>query len=260
MNMEMYDDENTLHKSFDTNFLTEYLLQAQWAEFIELKKIITELFYERNVPISILDIGIGNARIPRHLCGIGEIWEMIERYDGTDNVQNCIEISKKVINELAIEDKVTPFFYDASDLDKWDRQYDLIITTWFTAGNFYPENFPFDTYSESGKIMDLSKNEKFEKIFASAYDLLKPGGEVVIGSCYIDNDPTRKKQEEFYRKAGMTMITNEKDSFTATKERFWSQRFTKEKIYNYLHFVAREKIVFIPLDTYAYAMQVRIEK
>ncbi|MEO8414176.1 MAG: hypothetical protein ABI472_10980 [Ginsengibacter sp.] len=258
--MEMYDDDNTLHKSFDANFLTDYLLQAQSDEFIELKKVISELFYKRNVPISILDIGIGNAQIPRHLCGIEEIWDMIERYDGTDNVQNCIEISKKVINELAVADKVTSFFYDASNLDKWNKQYDLIITTWFTAGNFYPENFPFDTYRESGKITDLSKNEKFEKIFSSAYNLVKPGGEVVFGACYIDTDSTRKKQEDFYRKAGMTIITNEKDSFTTTKERFWSQRFTKEKIYSYLHFVAREKIVFTPLDTYKYAMQVRIKK
>jgi len=108
--------------------------------------------------------------------------------------------------------------------------------------------------------MDLTKNEKFEKIFTSAYNLLKHGGEVVIGSCYIDNDKTRKKQEEFYRKAGITIITKEKDSFTATKERFWSQRFTKKKLLNYLGFVAPEKISFTALDTYQYEMQVRIRK
>ena len=108
--------------------------------------------------------------------------------------------------------------------------------------------------------MDLSKNEKFEKIFSSAYNLLKPGGEVVIGSCYIDNDKTREKQEEFYRKAGMTIITGEKDSFTGTKERFWSQRFTQKKLLDYLGFVAPEKISFTALDTYEYAMQVRIRK
>ena len=258
--MEMYDNVNTVQKSFDSDFLTEYLVQAQWAEFIELKKIITELYSAKGNPISILDIGIGNARIPKHLSGIKEIWDMIEKYEGTDNAQTCVDISKKVIAELGIEDKVNAFFYDALQLDKWDKKYDLVITTWFTAGNFYLENFPFDTYKETGKIMDLSKNEKFEKIFTSAYDLLKPGGEVVIGSCYIDNDKTREKQEEFYRKAGMTIITKEKDSFTATKERFWSQRFTQKKLLNYLSFVAPEKISFTALDTYEYAMQVRIRE
>jgi SAM-dependent methyltransferase len=258
--MEMYDNENTIQKSFDTDFLTEPLLQAQWAEFIELKKIITELYYLKGEPISVLDIGIGNARIPKHLSGISEIWSMIKVYDGTDNSQTCVDISKDVITNLGIQDKVNAFLYDATDLYKWNKKYDLILTTWFTSGNFYPENFPFDTYKDFAKNMDLSKNEKFEKIFSAAYDLLEPGGEVVLGSCYNDNEATREKQEFFYKKAGMTVITNEKDSFTATKERFWSQRFTKEKLLNYLHFAQSEKISFLPLDTYNYAMQVRIKK
>jgi hypothetical protein len=155
---------------------------------------------------------------------------------------------------------VSVYFFEALDLNRWDRKYDLIITTWFTAGNFYPANFPFETYKESGAKADLSKNEKFEKVFSNAYNLLQPWGEIIIGACYIDNDRTRKKQEDFYRKAGMTIITGDQDSFTATKERFWSQRFTREKIYSYLHFVLPEKISFIPLDTYDYAMQVRIKK
>ena len=58
----------------------------------------------------------------------------------------------------------------------------------------------------------------------------------------------------------MTVITSPEDSFTATKEGFWSQRFTKEKLLNYLHFVDPAKISFAPLDTYQYAMQVRIRK
>jgi hypothetical protein len=258
--MEMYDNENTLQKSFDTAFLTEELLQAQWAEFIELKKVVTEIYHKKRHPITILDIGIGNARIPKHLSGIKEIWDMIEHYDGTDNALNCISLSEKVIAGLDIQDKVSVYFFEALDLNRWSRKYDLIITTWFTAGNFYPVNFPFETYKESGVKADLSKNEKFERIFLNAYNLLQPGGEIIIGACYIDNDRTRKKQEEFYRKAGMTIITDELDSFTATKERFWSQRFTHGKIYNYLHFVLPEKISFIPLDTYDYAMQVRIKK
>jgi len=257
--MEMYDNENTLQKSFDTDFLTEESLQAQWAEFIELKKIITEVYRKKGRPITILDIGIGNARIPKHLCGIEEIWDMIEKYDGTDNAVNCTEIAGTVIEGLGIGDKVSVYFLEALDLNKWDRRYDLVITTWFTAGNFYPADFPFETYNESGQRIDLSKNEKFEKIFWNAYNLLEPQGEIVIGACYIDNNRTRKKQEAFYKKLGMAIITDELDSFTATKERFWSQRFTQQKIYEYLHFVLPEKISFTPLDTYEYAMQVRIK-
>jgi SAM-dependent methyltransferase len=258
--MNMYDDPNTVEKSFNLDYISEHLVQAQWAEFIELKKVMTEIAKQKNAPISILDIGIGNARIPKHLCGVKEIWEMVASYDGTDNAETCVTISTENIAALNIQDKVKAYHFEATDLNKWEKKYDLVITTWFTAGNFYPDDFPFETYAGSGLLLDLSKNKKFEKIFSNAYDLLNPGGEVLIGACYIDNDSTRQKQEESYRKMGMTVVTDEKDSFTATKERFWSQRFTKEKLHSYLHFVDPRKIVITPLDTYNYAMQVRIQK
>ncbi|TAL43358.1 MAG: class I SAM-dependent methyltransferase, partial [Chitinophagaceae bacterium] len=252
--------ENTVKASFDLNYVSEYLLQAQWAEFIELKKVISEIADRNKRPVTILDIGIGNARIAKHLSGIKDIWDKVAFYDGTDNAMACVEISNKEIERLNIGDKVAAHFLDATDLDKWEKKYDMVITTWFTAGNFYPDDFPFDSYMESGKRLDLTTNKKFDTIFRNAYSLLNPGGEVVIGACYIDNDATRLKQEESYRKMGMTVITDEKDSFTATKDSFWSQRFTKEKLYSYLSFAEPSKISFTPLDTYNYAMQVRIRK
>lgn len=254
----MYDNENTVQKSFDEDFLPEELLQAQWAEFIELKKIITELFNRKQSPLHVLDIGIGNARIARHLSGVKELWDMIAVYDGTDNALPCIKISNEIIKQLNIDDKVAVHFFDAVNLSQWKKKYDLIITTWFTAGNFYPDDFDFDNYRPG--TLDLSHNKKFEQIFSGAYSLVNPGGEIVIGACYIDNDNTRKKQESFYQKMGMTVITNGKDNFTATKERFWSQRFTEEKLKTYFHFADPGKISSTPLDTYDFARQVRIKK
>lgn len=89
---------------------------------------------------------------------------------------------------------------------------------------------------------------------------MNTAGEIVIGACYIDNDRTRLKQEHSYQMMGMTILTDERDSFTATIEKFWSQRFTQEKILDYLSFVEPEKITFTALDTYDYAMQLRIKK
>jgi SAM-dependent methyltransferase len=256
----MYDNENTVRASFDSNYISEYLLQAQWAEFIELKKVITEISDRNNRPVTILDIGVGNARIPKHLCGIKDIWDKVAFYDGTDNAMACVEISNQEIEKLNITDKVAVHYFEATNLDKWKKKHDMVITTWFTAGNFYPEDFPFDTYKNSGKRLDLTTNEKFVTIFKSAYNLLNPGGEIVIGACYIDSDATRLKQEESYQKMGMTVITDRDDTFTATRETFWSQRFTKEKLYSYLSFVEPSNIRFTPLDTYNYAMQVRVRR
>ena len=192
----MYDNENTVRASFDLNYISEYLIQAQWAEFIELKKVITEIADRNKRPVTILDVGIGNARIPKHLCGIKDIWHKVAFYDGTDNAMACVEISNKEIKKLDISDKVAAHYFDAANLDKWNKKYDMVITTWFTAGNFYPDDFPFDSYKDSGKKLNLTTNEKFTTIFRNAYNLLHPDGEVVIGACYLDNAATRLKQEE----------------------------------------------------------------
>ena len=257
--MAMYDNANTVEKSFDLNYISEPLIQAQWAEFIELKKVITELYHRLKRPLSILDIGIGNARIPKHLSGVKEIWDMVALYDGTDNAQSCVDISEKNIAALNIQDKVTAHFFEAASLNKWPKKYDLVISTWFTAGNFYPDDFSFDTYQLTTQRLDLSHNKKFETVFKNAYQLLSPGGELLLGACYIDNESTRLKQEQSYTKMGMTIITTAEDSFTATKEGFWSQRFTPQKLFSYLSFASPENISFTPLDTYDYAMQVRVK-
>ncbi|MFT5964039.1 MAG: SAM-dependent methyltransferase [Flavobacterium sp.] len=258
--MGMYNNEAIFEKSWDKNYLSEELIQAQWAEFVELKKVIADLYQKNKAPLKTLDIGIGNARIAKHLSGIPEIWDMLDSYDGTDNAEACVQLARQTAEELEIDDKVKVYLVDAIHLDTWKKKYDLILITWFTAGNFYPSNFPFYSYNSSENRLDLSRNEQFEIIFSHLYALLNPGGEIVIGACYIDNDATRLKQEHSYKKMGMTVITTNEDSFTATKEGFWSQRFTEEKMLAYLHFVRPEKISFTALDTYNYAMQIIIKK
>ena len=48
--MAMYDNENTVLKSFNLDYISEYLIQAQWAEFVELKKVITLISEKMNAP------------------------------------------------------------------------------------------------------------------------------------------------------------------------------------------------------------------
>ncbi|MFE3869147.1 hypothetical protein ACFX5E_13840 [Flavobacterium sp. LS2P90] len=140
-----------------------------------------------------LDVGIGNARIVKHLSAIPEMWNMIKLYDGIDNAEICVNLARNTANELNIEDRVTVYFLDAVKLNQLQKQYDLIIITWFTAGNFYSENFPFENYNLLSEKIDLSKNKKFDTIFTFAYKMLNANGEILIGACYIDNENTRKK-------------------------------------------------------------------
>jgi cyclopropane fatty-acyl-phospholipid synthase-like methyltransferase len=255
--MEMYDKPKHVEDTFNESNLSEYLLQAQWAEFVELKKAITELYKKKKSSLKVLDIGIGDARILKHLVGIKEIWDAIEHYDGIDVAQNCVDISKKVIKDLKIEKKVGVQLLDAVKLKTLNQKYDLIISTWFTAGNLYPFDFDFKEFKPG---YDMSTNDKFTMVFRQAYEILNSDGEIIIGSMYIDNEETRKKQEDSYKHFDWTIITDERDCFTATKDGWWSQRYTKQRVYDYLNFIPKEKISFIPLDTYDYAMMVRIIK
>jgi len=258
--MNMYDNPDTVTHSFDENYLSPYLIQAQWAEFVALKEVIYELADRLQHPIRILDIGVGSGRIIQNLHDIPEVWQHVAHYTGTDNAVLCLDLASKMVNDFGINDKVTLLNLDAVALDQLTGTYDLIMTTWFTAGNFYPDDFDFKGYSRANSKLDLTINSKFTSIFSQAYGLLAPQGEIVLGACYKDNDATRMKQELSYQKMGMTIITSPEDSFTATKERFWSQRFTKEKLYAYLPFVSPQQFVFKDLDTYEYAMQVRIKR
>ena len=93
---------------------------------------------------------------------------------------------------------------------------------------------PLDTSDSAVNRYSLETNRKFTRAFLAAYEKLNPHGELVLGSAYLDNRATREKQEHFYRHFGMHVITGEKDSFTASKELMWSQRFTPERFLAYL--------------------------
>lgn len=264
----MYKYEK-VDRTLDEKYMTPFLRNAQIAEFRELKRIINEIYSENKTPLTMLDIGVGDGRIPVFLSK-EKIWDKIKLYIGFDNSKIEIKKCKKVIKKNRIGDKVKVVYFDAVNLNKKARNeifkhsYDLIICTYFTAGNFKPDEIKIKT-GRDGLILPYPKsclepNKKFIKIFKGAYKLLKPNGKIVLGSTYIDTDINRKRQEEFYKKCGMTIITSKKDSFTATKEGFWSQRFTEERIYNYFSWIKRKNIKFIPLDDYNFARMVIISK
>lgn len=255
---EMYDNSKHLEDTFTESNLSEYLLQAQYAELVELKNAIDQIQKALSRNISLLDIWVWDARIVKRLSWIREIREILEQYHGIDISQNCVDETNRVVEDLWLQHKVKTRLLDASHLDELNDTYDLIITTRFTAGNFYPRNFSFENFISWS--FDLSVNDKFTQIFAHAYNKLNAWWEIIIGSIYVDNVWTREKQEDSYRNFWWNVITGEGDSFTASDAGWWSQRFTEQRVRDYLSFIPEEKISFIPLDTYDYAMMVRIKK
>ena len=149
---------------------------------------------------------------------------------------------------------------EAEKIDDIDEKFDIVMTNWFTGGNFYPFGFNLKAIEQKWYLFNLTTNDKFDMIMKKSFDLLNKNGELILGALYKQNDATRQKQEKSYLQMRMTIITKPEDTYTATKEGFWSQRFTKNQLYDYLHFAKRENIEIIDLDNYDYAMQVRIRK
>ena len=257
--MIMYEKPEVF-RTLDLDFMTGYLKQAQWAEFIELKKIINEVAKRKGTPIDVLDIGIGDARIPITLAEIEEVWKCIDKFDGIDISDDILRVAKDKIKKYNLSDKVNIKKFDAKNLNQLldlEQRYDLVICTYFTAGNFFPDSFSFD---ENIDDLDHSKIKNvFQKVFKPAFDLVRPSGELILGSIYIDNTNSALRQKQFYEKCGMTVI-NKIAPFTATKEGFWSFRFTKERIKEFFDWIDSDKINLINLDTYNFAMMVRIKK
>ena len=256
--MNIYDSKEKIKESFSPDLIPEEQLQTQWSELIQIKKAIYNLHHQKKKKLSILDIGVGTGRIIKHLALIPEIWNCIETYTGIDNNDNCLAIAKQNINEWNLADKVSVIRLEAKDILCLQKKYDIIMTTWFTPGNFYPADFDFNSYNPAQKRLSLKTNPAFTRVWSHAGQMLKKNGMIILGSCYYQNDATRIKQENFYRQLGMTVITNEKDLFTATREGFWSQRFTPDQIKKYLENAGFKKIKKINLDNYYFAFQVQL--
>lgn len=247
--------------TLNDNHLTTPIKNTRQKEFVELVKTIHDF---KKDSLNILDIGVGDGRIPVLLSTQEKTWNKVALYVGIDNSK--MEISKA--STKLKKRNLRLINSDANNLNKTilvtKNMYDLVICTYFTAGNFKPQEISLKT-GTNNKIVPYPKNilrpnTKFVSIFKSAYKLLNPGGKIVLGSVYIDSEATRLKQELFYKKCGMKIITTPKDSFTATLEGFWSQRFTKDRIYDYFDWINKESIEFIPLDRYNFAWTIIISK
>lgn len=266
----LYDNERA-RQTLDPKLMTSYHRQAQWSEFVKLKEIIGETYAFLNRPLSFFDIGVGYARIPLWLSQVAT-WDKVGKYVGIDNSDFCVAQSRRLVSAKGIDDKVEVLRFDALDLgngtssvDTFGKKgFDLAICTYFTGGDFKPDEIELKT-GKNGLIADydagaLTPNRNFIKVFRGAYGLLRDGGKIVIGSLYHDSYLAKKVQEDFYRKCAMRVITSIKDLFTATLEGFWSERFDENRIHEYLSWASPSKVNVIPLDDYNFALMVTIDK
>ena len=203
-----YETES-VQKTLDNSYVPTLILDARKTQ----DQIIIDRFKGKN--ISIADIGCGDGY---H----GEIFapDCIS-FHGFEISKEMVEKTRKKWDSLGLKNaKVIEG--DAAEVKLKPNIYDVVWSLYFTAGNFRDEFDDIQKYDDTY----LDKNPKFITIISNFFRALKQGGKMFL-TVYKDKPETEAAQRTFYKKTGQTVITPLGSRFVATKENFWSVRFTE---------------------------------
>lgn len=131
--------------------------------------------------------------------------------------------------------------------------YDVAWSLYFTSGNFR-DSFPdISEYTEEY----LNQNPAFIRIIRNFYQALKPGGKLFL-TVYKDKPETEAAQHKFYGDTGQQIITPLGSRFVATKDNFWSVRWTKESMLSNLQAcgILPEQVKFNELNEIAWMVEI----
>lgn len=206
-----YESES-VQKTLDNSYVPKLILEARQLQ----DQIIKERFHGK--PIAIADIG----------CGDG--------YHGEIFAPDCLLYHGfEISSEMALKTRkrwesnglknARVFQGDAARAVIPPQTYDVAWSLYFTSGNFRDEFDDVNQYDDNY----LNQNPAFIRIIRNFYNALKPNGKLFL-TVYKDKPETEDAQRTFYLKTGQTIITDPGSRFVATKENFWSVRWTQESM------------------------------
>jgi SAM-dependent methyltransferase len=205
-------EAKSVQKTLDNSYVPKPILEARKVQ----DKFIKNRF--KGKKIAIADIGCGDGY---H----GEIFgpECILYHGFEISSEMAKKTRRKWKNQGLKNTQVIKG--DAGGVKLKESAYDVAWSLYFTSGNFREEFDDIRCYDDAY----LDKNPAFIKIVSNFYNALKPGGKLFL-TVYKDKPKTEKTQRTFYKKTGQTVITPLGSRFVATKENFWSVRFTRESM------------------------------
>jgi len=216
------------------------------ASIKEARKVQDAIIRERyeGKPLAIADIGCGDGY---H----GEIFGPAAKlYHG---FEISSEMAQKSRDRWSAIDGAEVFEGDANTMTLEPGTYDIAWSLYFTSGNFRQEFLDLSLYDDDY----LDNNPAFINIVYSFYNALKDGGKLFL-TVYKDVPETEAAQREFYKKTGQTVVTSLGSRFVATKENFWSVRWTKESMLSNLKACGIEstQVKFNNLNNVAWLVEV----
>ena len=208
--LKEYESED-VQKTLDGKYVPAVILEARDIQ----DKILKTRFKGKKLRIA--DIGCGNGYHGNEFAPDCECYDGYEISREMARRTRSIWQQNKLTTARVIE-------ADAANVNLDPESYDIAWSLYFTSGNFRDE-MCIGEYTEEY----LNKNPKFIAIVKKFYKALVPGGKLFL-TVYKDTPETEAAQREFYKNTGQTVITPIGRRFVATKENFWSVRWTKESM------------------------------
>jgi SAM-dependent methyltransferase len=131
--------------------------------------------------------------------------------------------------------------------------YDVVWCLYFTPGNFRNRYADLDRYTADY----LDANPVFITIVERFWRALKPTG-VLLLTVYKDVPEAEAAQVDFYRNTGQHPITARGSRFVATREGFWSARWTRESMLSNLAAagISAQRVSFNELNEIAWLVEI----
>jgi SAM-dependent methyltransferase len=231
-------NNSVVRKTFDANYQPEFIKDAILKEYA----FLDQLDWSEKV---ILDVGCGEGRHGIRYAARSA------RYIGVDLCEEMIKASQKnwgkIANTSLIQANAAQYQFSKNSVDR-------AMSLWFTPGNFRRDDFDVANYS----MEEINQNPQFIKIVSNMYQALKPNGHILL-TVYKDKKKTREMQKSWYARTGQTVLTKDSDPFVATKEGFWSLRWTKERMFSNLRGcgIRDSQVVFHDLSPISWIVEIK---
>ncbi|MBT8144098.1 MAG: hypothetical protein KJO55_05310, partial [Gammaproteobacteria bacterium] len=128
------------------------------------------------------------------------------------------------------------------------------LCMYFTPGNFRDVSDDLSLYTDDY----LDHNPVFTKIVGRFYRRLRPAGCLLL-TVYRDNEAAEQAQWDLYRNSQQEPVTPRGSRFVATREGFWSARWTRASMLSNLRDagIADDGVEFHELNTIAWLVEIR---